>query len=186
MQNIDKDKFTELYEAAHGRLIDRAKSNMQVLLAMIVADTKIIDIRHAAYMLATVRRECANTWEPIEEFGKGKGKKYGRPDPMTGKVYYGRGYVQITWAEVYKRIGKAIGVDLYHDPQQALHYDVAYKIMSCGMRLGGFTGIGLNRYIHGDVCDYVSARKIINGTDCAEEIAKYAQSFEKILRASLT
>jgi len=34
--------------------------------------------------------------QPIEEYGKGKGMKYGSPDPETGQTYYGRGFVQTT------------------------------------------------------------------------------------------
>jgi hypothetical protein len=34
--------------------------------------------------------------QPIEEYGKGRGMPYGKPDPTTGQVYYGRGFVQLT------------------------------------------------------------------------------------------
>ena len=37
------------------------------------ADADVTDVRWAAYMLATVRHECADRWQPIEEFGKGGG-----------------------------------------------------------------------------------------------------------------
>jgi hypothetical protein len=61
----------------------------------------------------------------------------------------------------------------------------AYKIMSLGMRQGSFTGVGLSKYINADKCDYVNARRIINGTDKAQTIAGYATKFESILRASV-
>ena len=35
------------------------------------------DLRNLAYMLATVYHETARTMQPIEEFGKGKGRDYG-------------------------------------------------------------------------------------------------------------
>ncbi len=185
MQSIDKEKFTTLYLGRYGRLPDKARADMQILLAMMVADTRVKDLRHAAYMLATVMHECDRKWAPIEEYGKGKGKPYGRPDRVTGKIYYGRGYVQITHDNNYLRLGQALGVDLYHHPEQALQYDVAYRIMSYGMRHGAFTGVMLARYIHDDVCDYVNARRIINGTDRAETIAGYAREFERMLKESI-
>ena len=185
MQSIDKEKFTGLYQKKYGKLPDKARADMQILLAMMVDDTRVVDIRHAAYMLATVMHECARTWAPIEEHGKGKGKPYGKMDPKTGKAYYGRGYVQLTFAENYKRLGQAIGVDLYRPPEETLKYDIAYRIMSYGMRRGAYTGVMLTRYIHDDVCDYINARRIINCTDRAETIAEYARSFESMLKEAL-
>ena len=38
------------------------------------------------------------------EIGKGKGRKYGVPSGPYGKVYYGRGPIQITWESNYKKI----------------------------------------------------------------------------------
>ena len=53
--------------------------------------SEIIDKRMAAYIFATVFHETAKTMQPIEETGKGKNKEYGKPDPVTGHTYYGRG-----------------------------------------------------------------------------------------------
>ena len=79
-------------------------------------------------------------------------------------------------------MGKILGLDLVHSPDLVLDPANAYRIMSYGMRQGAFTGVGLNRFIHGDTCDYVNARKIINGTDHAEMIAGYANILEAALR----
>ena len=51
------------------------------------------------------------------------------------------------------------------------------------MRDGDFTGKDLADYIDEDNCDYVEARRIVNGTDRAEQIAGYAEKFEAALRA---
>jgi predicted chitinase len=143
-------------------------------------------------MMATVKHECAGTWRPIEEYGRGKGMKYGKPVTVTdatGKsytnVYYGRGYVQLTWADNYRQMGTALGNRLLYDPSLALNPEVAYQIMSLGMRKGSFTGRKLADYIHDGACDYVNARKIINGLDQAQRIAGYAAKLEVILRASV-
>jgi hypothetical protein len=54
-----------------------------VLLSGLGEDPDVTDIRWAVYMLATVRHECANTWRPIEEYGKGQGRPYGQPTVVT-------------------------------------------------------------------------------------------------------
>jgi len=183
MQKIDREKFFTAYRAHFGPLSQPQVDGIETLLAALEADSRITDIRHAAYMLATVKRECGDEWKPIKEYGRGKGYKYGKADPITGKVYYGRGLVQITHKGNYRAMGDIFNIDLVNNPDLALDPAIAYKIMSYGMRHGTFTGVGLNRYIHGDVCDYLNARRVINGTDVAELIAGYAAKLESALRA---
>ena len=93
--------------------------------------------------------------------------------------------MQLTWDYNYRNMGKVLGNRLLYEPELALDADVAYGIMSYGMRNGSFTGARLSRFINGDTCDYVNARKIINGLDQAERIAGYAQKLETVLRASV-
>jgi len=189
---IDRQKFLDAYVAAFGTPKPDAQAGLDALLTAAEADTDITDIRWLAYMLATVKHECANTWRPIEEFGKGQGRKYGVPVTVTdaqGKsytnVYYGRGYVQLTWKDNYQTMGTALKNRLVYEPALALQAEVAYQIMSLGMRKGSFTGKKLGDYIAADRCDYVNARKIINGLDQADRIAGYATKLEAALRASV-
>ena len=197
---MDKQKFLTLYQKKYKTLPQRAQSDLQVLLAFISADLAFTSpdapttyapfrsahhLRQVAYMLATAKHETANTFAPIEEYGKGKGLPYGQPDPVTGLVYFGRGYVQLTWARNYKSMGKALNLPLFLHPDLALRYDVAYKIMSYGMTHGTFTGVALRRYINEGKTDYQNARKIINGTDKADLIAGYASAIEQMLLDSL-
>ncbi|HYR11170.1 MAG TPA: glycoside hydrolase family 19 protein, partial [Longimicrobium sp.] len=190
---IDRQKFFAAYEAAFGAITKpERKAGLDTLLGAAEGDSQITDIRWLAYMLATVKHECADRWQPIEEFGKGKGLKYGNPvtvkDPQGNEftnVYYGRGYVQLTWDWNYKAMGEKLGNRLLYEPQLALDPEVAYEIMSLGMRNGSFTGKGLSKYINDQQCDYVNARRIINGTDKAQTIAGYATKLEAILRGSI-
>lgn len=188
MQAIDKDKFLFAYAATyageHG-LTDSQRSGIASLLDCLMDDSKVADIRWAAYMMATVKHECAGTWQPIAEYGKGKGHPYGEPDPTTGHVYAGRGYVQLTWKDNYRQMGKVLGVDLVNNPDRAMEPAIAYAIMSYGMRNGSFTGVGLPRYISGEKCDFVNARKIINSLDQAEKIADYATTIQGLLEQCL-
>ena len=40
----------------------------------------------------------------MAEIGAGKGKKYGQPAGPYNKIYYGRGPIQVTWYDNYKKI----------------------------------------------------------------------------------
>lgn len=180
---FDKEKFLFLYSNEYGQLNDSQMDGIKAILEQIENDSKVSDIRHVAYMLATVKHECAGKWQPIAEYGKGAGKKYGIPDGKTGQTYYGRGFVQLTWKENYESMGRVCNADLLNHPDLAMKADIAYRIMSYGMRNGSFTGVKLSMYIHDDTCDYLHARKIINGMDCAEKIAGYAEKIEGMLSA---
>lgn len=179
---IDKVKFLFIYEQQEFKtLTESAQSGLVALLGYIEADQFMNDLRWIGYVLSTTFHECAGKWQPIEEFDKGKGRKYGDPDPVTGLVYFGRGFCQLTWAGNYKTMGKILGVDLYNHPELALQPEIAYKIMSQGMRSGSFTGAALKRYFNDTVTDPKGARRIINGTDKAELIAGYYDKFMRII-----
>ena len=97
----------------------------------------ISDNRQLAYILATVYHECARKMQPIEEFGKGKGKAYGSKIKSSrkhystpNKLYYGRGFVQLTWYENYVKAGKKLGIDLLNTPELALELSTASTISS--------------------------------------------------------
>ena len=135
------------------------------------------DDRWLAYALATTYHETDQQMQPIEEYGKGRGMPYGKPDPTTGKVYYGRGFVQLTWERNYKTMSDLLGVDFVDHPELALELDNATKIMFIGMIKGLFTGKSLGDYFNNTTDDWVNARKIINGLDKAQAIAMYGHNF---------
>ncbi len=132
----------------------------------------LTDIRFLAYMLATAYHETAKTMQPIEEYGKGKGKAY------EGK-YYGRGYVQLTWLENYKKATAKNnkGWNFILHPELALEVEPAIWICFEGMLSGWFTSKKLIDYFNGFKNDSVNARRIINGIDCANLIATLHDKF---------
>jgi hypothetical protein len=132
------------------------------------------DTRWLAYMLATTFHETARTMQPIAEYGGTKARY---------APYYGRGFVQLTWKENYQKASDLLGIDLVKNPDLAMLPKNAATIMFDGMINGWFTGHKLADYIKGTLCDYVNARRIINGTDRAVEIAGYAVSFQRALEA---
>jgi hypothetical protein len=181
MNRINRLLYFNGYRDEFGALQQEQVDGLEFLLGALENDNHVIEISWAAYILATVKHETGDTFLPVEEVGKGKGKPYGQP-ARNGKVFYGRGYVQLTWERNYLIMGPYVGEDLASHPERALDRVVAYCIMSIGMRKGMFTGKKLGDYLKGDSRDYQNARRIINRVDCAEKIAKYAVKFEKILR----
>lgn len=136
---------------------------------------KYTDLRQLAYILATTKWETANTMQPIAEYGLGRGHPYGVA--LNGHAYYGRGYVQLTWAANYSAMGKILGIDLVGKPELALDPKVAADVMFEGMMRGTFTGKKLSDCFNDKVTDWVNARKIINGLDHAYDIAAIAKAF---------
>ena len=183
--NFAPEQFFAKYHDNFGSLSQRQVDGLNALLREIGSDTTIDDIRWFAYMIATAYHETAHTFQPIEEIGRGRGRPYGMPDPITGQVYYGRGLVQLTWKRNYQKFGDLLGLDLVNDPALALQPGTAYKVLSLGMTRGLFTGKKLADYINDGDSDYVDARRIINGLDRARLIAGYAAKFEKMLTGSL-
>lgn len=145
---------------------------------------RLNDLRKLAYILATAYHETGKTLQPIAEYGKGKGRAYGGKTKMSRKayqkpdqIYYGRGFVQLTWYENYEAMGSYLGLDLLNNPDLMLTMEPAIKAMFEGMTRGMFTGASLSRFFSAEHTDFVGARKIINGLDCAELIAGYAHKF---------
>ena len=202
-RSFNRSPFFAAYRAAYGALTSAQVSSLESLLESMEQEQEISNVKQFAYMFATIKHETANTFHPITEMGavsyfnrydpiladtvvrRAAAKSNGNTAKGDGYKYRGRGFVQITWKNNYKKLGDALGYDLVNNPDQALDPVVAYKVMSYGMRKGIFTGKKLSDYITDTATDYVSARRIINGTDRADTIAGYAVSFEKILKASL-
>ena len=155
---------------------------------------KITDDRWRAYMLATAYHETDKTMQPIEEYGKGKGKPYGRKIKYNrqlythpDKIYYGRGDVQLTWYENYELMGRLLNIPLLEQPELALNPEISARIMIEGMtkgksNRGDFTGVSLETYFNLTKNDPVNARRIINGLDKAELIAGYYYKFLEAIK----
>ena len=184
MQKINHATFLCEFQRYFGLLHDSQKAGLEFLLNSLEADTDISSQQWAAYMLATTWHETGHTLQPIQEYGHGAGHKYGIPDPVTHQIYYGRGDIQLTWIDNYKEFARLLEVDLVNHPELADTPEIAYRIMSIGMRRGLFTGVGLIKYFNNTITDPVKARKIVNGSDCAQSIAGYYADILKALKAS--
>lgn len=141
------------------------------------------DLRWLAYMLGTVKWETDHTMQPIVEAGS---VKY-----LRSKKYWpwiGRGFVQLTWKRNYDAFRAPVlalfKVDIVEDPDNALLLGPASYIMFEGMTKGTFTSKKLSDYFSATKTDWLNARRIINGTDRAAEIAQIAKLFYADLTAS--
>lgn len=156
----------------------------------------------AAYGLATAWHETAKTMQPIKEYGgdtyffrqydrdglrPGVAKVLGNTEAGDGVRYAGRGFVQLTGRTNYDRAGEALGLDLIANPDDAMGCDTACRILVWGMEQGTFTGKSLKTYLPIDGAAgheaFKQARRIINGSDKSEEIAKLATTFQGALQA---
>ncbi|WP_048431598.1 glycoside hydrolase family 19 protein, partial [Methylobacterium indicum] len=114
-------------------------------------------------------------------------KNYALPN-AAGASFYGRGDVQLTFERNYVAMGRILNLPLAANPDLVLDPAVSARVMWEGLlrgasNRGDFTGKALEDYISGTRCDYVGARRTVNGTDKAEVIAGYARAFESALIA---
>lgn len=161
-----------------------------------------LPLSYVAYALATAYHETASTMQPIKEYG---GPTYftrmydvtgsrpqlaisnGNTCAGDGPKYCGRGYPQLTWKNNYLKASKVCGVDLVANPDRAMELPIAAKIMRSGMLDGWFTGKKFSDYLpirgRAERGMFTNARRIINGTDRAPQIADHAMKFQVALEA---
>lgn len=144
------------------------------------------DKRKLAYLLATAFHETARTMEPVRETlakTDAKAKEILTKAWRAGKLkwvkrdywssgYFGRGFVQLTHQENYQRAKDELGFDFVGKPSLALDTALAAQILVKGCMEGWFTGKKL-----GDYADFKQMRRVVNGTDRAADIARYADAF---------
>lgn len=127
------------------------------------------DLGQIAYVLATVSRECGTEYKPIAEF-YGETKWYA--------PWFGRGLVQLTHRGNYEKYKALTGFDLIADPEAVIRdFGLSAFILVHGSKTGAFTGRKLGDYINGPNRDFWNARRVINGTDHASDIAGAAEAW---------
>jgi putative chitinase len=138
-----------------------------------------------AYGLATAYHETNATMQPVKE-AYWLSEDW-RKEHLHYFPWYGRGYVQLTWQKNYQHADDELklGGALIANPDMALEPTIAAKIIRLGMEFGWFAGKALKDYLplsgRAGFDAYREARRIINGTDQNEKIAKEAQAFETAL-----
>lgn len=143
----------------------------------------------AAYGLATAGWETKWTMQPVRE-AFWLSEEWRRRN-LRYWPHYGRGYVQLTWPANYERADRELdlGGRLIADLDLAMNPEVAARILVRGMEEGWFAGDDRGRHTlgrhlpgaTGSFDQFRSARRIINGTDKATEIAEHALRFQEAL-----
>ncbi len=173
-----------------GKMSQKQVDGLSAILLEWEANYSKSDDRFLAYMLATTHHETDTKMQPIDEYGKGSGRPYGSrlklakdnkgkniPYTDTTEIFYGRGFVQLTWYENYDKAGKKLGKNFIQNAEGVKVLENATKIMFLGMMEGWFTGKKLSDYFNINKEDWYNARRIINGTDKAELIKSYALKY---------
>lgn len=148
----------------------------------IISECKKQDIglnSQIAYVLATVKRETGNLFQPVREGdwpGHIVSDEYRRRH-FRYYPYYGRGYVQITWDYNYGEYSNKLGIDMVASPDLALAPQNALFILVDGFKNGVFAGHPISEYINEEKTDFINARRCINGLDHAQEIKEFADDF---------
>lgn len=70
--------------------------------------------------------------------------------------YYGRGFLQHTWEDEYRRLGAKFGVDLLAEPDRLLEPDLSAKALADFFRRKDVDGAALKQ-------DWARTRKLVNG-----------------------
>lgn len=139
----------------------------------------------------------ADPWDDyLEKYDTGKlAEALGNTPAADGDgiLWAGRGLVQITGARNYRFADRRLhelGVltaeeSLVRTPDLALRLDVAVACLVFGALEGWFTGKTLNHYLPARASphQFAQARRIINGVDRAELIARIAAAFQAALIA---
>ncbi|MGB7442900.1 MAG: LysM peptidoglycan-binding domain-containing protein [Coleofasciculaceae cyanobacterium] len=163
------------------------KSYANKSIPLIIAEAKqneVEDIAHIAYIIATAEHEShLGRWmEELADGSQYEGRKdLGNIRRGDGRLFKGRGYVQITGRSNYQLWSDSLGIDLVANPKRAAEPEIAAKILVQGMRDGSFTGVKLSNYINTAKRDFKNARRVINGLDQASKIARTAEGYLKVL-----
>ncbi len=168
-----------------GKLPDWSGGDRKAAIQAIISEAQrqgITNKSQIAYILATVKHETNDTFQPVREayfLGEPDGESYRQM--LRYFPYYGRGYVQLTWDYNYREYSSLLGLDLVNQPDLVMRSDLSLFILIDGMKRGIFTDVGLDTYITPSNVDFYNARRIINGTDAADLVESYAIAWQRNL-----
>jgi len=89
--------------------------------------------------------------------------------PENGKYYFGKGFIQLTWAFNYKKFSDlinnnlSVNIDMVDNPDLAFNPEYGAFIAVYGMMNGEFTSAKLDTYINGNQQNFKGARAVVGG-----------------------
>lgn len=171
---VSLSAFFDAYRDAFGKVKQEQVQPLEFLVTRL--SESAASLREASYILATVKHETADTYQPVKEAYWVNDAEAWRKKNLRYWPWYGRGFVQLTWERNYKLAGQKLGMDLTTNPDAVMEPETSFKILLRGMREGWFTGKKLSDYTA-----YHDMRRVVNGMDKADQIAEYAEKFEDLL-----
>ena len=134
-----------------------------------------------AYILATAEHE-SDRFATLEEYASGAAYE-GRADlgnsrPGDGRLFKGRGYVQLTGRNNYRAYGKRTGIQILELPYILMNWaSLSVFVIVDGMMTGAYTGRRLDQFVNKNQQDFRNARRVVNGLDQADKIAAQARAW---------
>ena len=178
--------YNSCIDGIEGEMVERAiaavpagmQSSANKTVPLVLAAAKkygVNDSAQIAYILSTVQTETSMGANLVEGATRNKS--------APGSVYYGRGLVQLTGRENYRKASQLVGVDLVQNPSRASEPEISAQILVVGMQKGLFTNRKLSDYISNGKADFVNARKIVNDSDkqfiMAQDANRYLEAIGK-------
>ena len=159
-------------------------ANLPGILAAMRA-VKLADRTSLLMALATIRAET-ESFQPVKEglsrYNTSPGgrpydlydcrKDLGNRGAPDGSKFPGRGYVQLTGADNYKRIGTKIGVDIHAEPERANDPVVAARVLAQFIK--DHEVAIKNALAEGDL---THARRLVNGGSYG--LDRFADAFKR-------
>lgn len=147
-----------------------------------------VPLAWAAYILATSYHETAKRMQPVRE-GLNASDAW-RKRNLRYYPWYGRGHVQLTWEENYRKADKQLGLggELVCNADLALDPEVSAEVLVVGMLEGWFSGDKNGRHTlarhitKGTLAEFRQARRIVNLMDKADLIAGHAVVYQEALK----
>ncbi len=193
---FDIDTVIDIFENKK-KLTTPFSGSLRTILTYLKNDNRINDIKEAAYVLGTAAVESnysLQRWEADYVCGPA-GKPYGSKGPCSaalsyyrstdgklnyytlgldgkGTPYFGRGLIQLTGKDNYRKYGEILGINLVGNADLALDprnsYDIAIEYMS---RIRPKKDKSTFGYVKSG--QFAEARKTINARDIEKVTAKY-------------
>lgn len=193
-KSIDKKTFFDNYRIEFGALNQSQVDSLDKFIDLTNENIKEFSVNQWAYVYATTHHETNTTFEPVKEAYWVENAEAWRKKNLRYYPYYGRGFVQLTWLDNYKKYADLFDVNIVENPDLVMDFELSFNVMVHGMKNGTYTGKKLSNYISTLISDYVGARFVINGkrkkkdkyADKAEDISVYAHKFERILKVSIS
>ena len=181
-----KPFFDHIRKPLFGRLSAKQVSGHEDIIKELKA--RGVPLPEAAYVLATAYHETAKTMQPVREGLKASDAW--RKRNLRYYPWYGRGHVQLTWEENYRKADQKLGLGgaLVANPDLALDPEVSAQVLVLGSVQGWFSGDKKGRHTlarhikTGTRAEYRQARRIINIMDKADLIAGHALIYKEALQ----